>query len=112
MSQSGYPDTPFEGRATPSSPDSRQPIESLKRELQFHNAAEAMSTTSLITSKTCGAVMPSTKPKPSVDLMKPVSFVEFEQKPGRIEGISRDVLNNAIKSLNAVFREKVLHCKC
>lgn len=44
--------------------------------------------------------------KPTLDLMKPVSFIEFEQKQQKVEGITRDTLNNAIKSLNAVFREK------
>merc|ERR1719259_1512058 len=38
--------------------------------------------------------------------MKPVSFVEFEQKPQKVDGVTRDILNNAIKSLNAVFRKK------
>ena len=91
--ETGYPDTPFEGRATPSSPDSQQPFESLKRELKFSNS-EAAATTQNVS-------------KPAVDLMKPVSFVEFEQKQQKVDGITRDVLNAAIKSLNAVFREKV-----
>jgi len=96
MSRSGYPDTPFEGRATPSSPDSRLPFEALKRELNFHGNGE-----SAATSEAASGVKPLL-----AEYMKPVSFIEFEQKPQKVDGVTRDVLNNAIKSLNAVFRKK------
>lgn len=86
---SGYPDTPFEGRATPSSPGSQQSFESLKRALKF-NADPTASSSALA----------------SGYVMKPVSFVEFEQKQQKVDGISRETLNGAIKALNAVFREK------
>lgn len=79
-------DTPFDGRAHPSSPNSQQSFAALKRELQFGGSGFARS----------GMVL------------QPISFVEFEQKKQKLSDITRDMLNSAIKSLNAVFREKEL----